>query len=408
MNFLKRVVSSLRYYWKKTVSTILIFLLLFTFVLAGLSIRAACESSLAQVRSNVDTDILLTNTTEVFQTAERNNISLEIVQAVGALEGIRGWDFSVVLDGFARDFQAQGPKEAGEQLEGVPDIRLYGETDSSLGDAFRSGAASLLEGRHLVQGDSGCALLHKALAKSNRIKLGDTVRIRGQYQEKPTDFQVIGLYATAFEGAPSQGIAALPENGVYIPAEDALSLTEGEQAAKAVFYLRDPEQASRTVQQAQAIVDEQEGRLFFTIEDEEYRRIAGPLTHLTGIMTVMVWAAMVLGATILPLMTFLSLGAREREIGILLAMGEHKGKILAQLILEILLPMLCAVTLSACIGDFAGRQAALALNVEIPEGSTYQQIAPVYGCSLLLVLLASFTVCQKVLRFLPAKILREE
>lgn len=119
----------------------------------------------------------------------------------------------------------------------------------------------------------------------------------------------------------------------------------------------------------------------------------------------MVAAVMVLGAVILVLVTLLSMHAREFEMGILLAMGERTWKIILQLFIELLVPVLLAVTLSIlpvlALLPLLGSALGLRETVSVETN----QIMSLYGVSVLLAAVSTATSAGKVLRCQPKKIL---
>lgn len=90
------------------------------------------------------------------------------------------------------------------------------------------------------------------------------------------------------------------------------------------------------------------------LDKEWYDMVAEPVNQqvkLTGAMMVLLLASV---ALILILTTVLSLRERQREIGILLSMGEARVKVMGQLLLETLVPVLIALVLGSLVGISAG------------------------------------------------------
>ena len=83
------------------------------------------------------------------------------------------------------------------------------------------------------------------------------------------------------------------------------------------------------------------------MDDSAYLQVAGPLERMVSLMTLMAAAAVLLGAAILFLLSLLGAKSRDREIGVLLSLGEEKRRIFLQMLLELSLPMVAAVTCAA-------------------------------------------------------------
>ena len=116
-------------------------------------------------------------------------------------------------------------------------------------------------------------------------------------------------------------------------------------------------------------------------------------------------ASIIMGAVILTLLTVISLKERDFEIGILLSIGEAKVKIVTQLILESLIPVVLAGTasvfLSTAISGQVGGALSDSINVVIGQGS----ILLMYICGVALTLIASSVTVYKVMFYQPKKIL---
>ena len=90
------------------------------------------------------------------------------------------------------------------------------------------------------------------------------------------------------------------------------------------------------------------------LDREWYDMVSGPVdqqVRLAAAMTGLLLASVVL---ILSLATVLSMKSRRREIGILLSMGETRGGVLGQLLLELLVPVAAALVLGTLAGVWAG------------------------------------------------------
>jgi putative ABC transport system permease protein len=83
--------------------------------------------------------------------------------------------------------------------------------------------------------------------------------------------------------------------------------------------------------------------------------LAGPLETLGSLSAILVWIVVIAGASILSLITALTISQRKNEIGILLAIGESKFKIVGQFIVETVAIALLAFTLSTFTGMEIGK-----------------------------------------------------
>lgn len=74
------------------------------------------------------------------------------------------------------------------------------------------------------------------------------------------------------------------------------------------------------------------------------------------ISTIMVVGIIIVGAVILSLILVLNLKGRKFEIGVLLSLGEQKAKVILQMALETLIPVIIAFTISIAAGNLAAQQ----------------------------------------------------
>lgn len=87
---------------------------------------------------------------------------------------------------------------------------------------------------------------------------------------------------------------------------------------------------------------------------DQYEQIAGGLTKLNTIAKYIVIVAVVATLLILSLVVLLFLRDRKQELGIYLSFGESRGKVIAQIILELLIISCAALILSLITGNFLG------------------------------------------------------
>lgn len=97
------------------------------------------------------------------------------------------------------------------------------------------------------------------------------------------------------------------------------------------------------------------------------------------------------------------------EIGVLLSMGETKGRIMLQMTTESLLPVLLAITAGTVISfPLAG---VIRDSIDLSAGVTVavggKQIGLLYLCGIVLTLLSSLVMVYKIVRYQPKKILMD-
>lgn len=406
MNFIKRAWYSLLYRKKNTLLMILMFFVLGTLVLSGLCIQNASRQSVQQIQQDVGAEIVISNV--VYASAEYgvNGLTLSTVEIASGLTGITSVEYSSELEAIPGDFEVIWSEEQKERYGGFSSFMVAGEGNTVAAADFAEGTSALSAGRHIVKTDKGAALIHATLAEHNGLDIGDTITIRSPLVDDVVEVKIVGLFTTEdvadFDNnAPYQQ----PENKIYISINDCFTLLGGEMVYQGVLTLDNPTKADEYVERIKGFFKPRESEAVCFIRDTEYRSLAGPLSSVQGAAAVMVIAVLVMGAVILVLVTILSMHAREFEMGILLAMGERRWKIILQLFLELLVPILLAVTLSilpvrVLIPAIAE---AVGLREEAAIGS--DQVAAMYGISVLLAAVSTVVSAGKVLSCQPKKIL---
>lgn len=406
MNFLKRAWYSLLYRKKNTLLMLLMFFVLGTLVLAGLCIQSASRQSVQQIQQDVGAEIVISNVMPYYADYGINGLTLSTVEIASGLTGISSVEYSSEVEARHVDFDPIWSEEQSElYAETSPTVLLAGEGNTAAAEAFTDGTSVLSAGRHITKSDKGVALIHATLAEHNGLDIGDSITLRSRFVEDVVEVQIAGIFTT--EDAADFNLAATqqPENKIYINAADAFTLLGREMVYQGVLTLEDPTKADEYVERIKGYFKPIEEEAVCFIRDTEYRSLAGPLSSVQGAAAVMVVAVLVMGAVILVLVTLLSMHAREHEMGILVAMGERKWKIILQLFLELLVPILAAVTLSILpvralipmIGEAVGLREAASVEAG--------RVLALYGVSVLLAALSAVVSAGKVLRCRPRKIL---
>lgn len=406
MNFLKRAWYSLLYRKKNTLLMLLMFFVLGTLVLAGLCIQNASQQSVQQIQQDVGAEIVISNVMPYFADYGINGLTMSTVEIASGLSGVTSLEYSSEVEARHVDFDPIWSEEQSElYAETAPTVLVAGEGNSAAAVAFTDGTAALSTGRHINKSDKHMALIHATLAAHNGLDVGDSITIRSRFVEDVVELKIVGIFTTEEAADFNMAASQQPENKIYITAADSFALLGGEMVYQGVLTLEDPTKADEYVERIKGFFKPGEEEAVCFIRDTEYRSLAGPLSSVQGAAAVMVAAVLVMGAVILVLVTLLSMRAREFEMGILLSMGERKWKIILQLFIELLVPILLAVTLSILpvrallpsLGSAVGLREAVCMQAD--------QVTSLYGAAVLLAAVSTVISAGKVLRCQPKKIM---
>ena len=172
-------------------------------------------------------------------------------------------------------------------------------------------------------------------------------------------------------------------------------------------------------------------------DDIAYNAFIKPIEQMTGIANIFLVVVLVLGTTILLLLSMLAIRERKYEIGVLRAMGMKKSSIVLQMLLESLMIMVVCLILGLVIGSLIAQPVTdmmLANKLASQSGGNIMNtgntvmgglatdnapithinavlsaatIAQLSAIAVLLVVLASAVSSFYAMKFEPMRILRE-
>ena len=267
--------------------------------------------------------------------------------------------------------------------------------DSQKSFAFLLCGLNLVEGSHFSgEGAGNVCLVSQLFAEINDLHVGDTV-----IATNPTDSVAEGapyrieLTISGIFSCPDserlKGIGARAEEMIFFPLGMFDSMMERELSfAYVTVYLKKGENVSDYVARMEKALpigtvlenhytrgveipppEELSGMTFdeiylhiennnppytLQLDREWYDMVAEPVNQQVKLAGAMMGLLLVSVALILTLTTVLSLRERQREVGILLSLGETSGRVLGQLLLETLAPVAAALVLGTLVGAIAG------------------------------------------------------
>lgn len=437
---------ALTYLRRKSKRSALLFILLFLISLSlfiGLSVWNSIDSVTKEVQQQLGTSFIMTKPPIQVEDSEyyrrvpttTNNMlkvycgpmmDREFAQQIMQIDGItvyngelEEWcgagDFEIVSG--MSDYKYQKMMRDPEELEyrlglqekgeigsvayyeaGRRDIMIYGNTDSSLYDKFRTGAFELVEGRHITADDRQKTLISEEIANINHLKVGDTVQIC-VYGNHVMDYKgpkkVLGSIELEIVGIFH--VNGYQPTGEWVHENDITYnwlLTDEDTVEKMAkvqeqnyyvdfvndfcyknltFFVDEPERLDEIIEQVRKSGIEGVDILQISKDDTMYKSTVEPLQSIGNLIMGMMFA-IVIGCAIVLLIVFtMWVKSRKQEIAIYLAMGVDKVSILGQLILEtvIVAVIACAVAfpLSQPIANAVGNDMlANSIAEAQPEG----------------------------------------
>lgn len=374
MNLFKRAWWRLTASFGKTLMLTGLFFVICALVLSGFLIQSSADRAAADAKRQVGAVATLTfDINALLESGQAENggaAGLQIdpsdrlrsgqADRLGRSPVVTQFSYKVESAGLPTDdlklYRAVPPPPATDTQSG-DFFKVEGVRDLSASPTFRNGDSKIVAGRGITPDTGGGVLvLERRLADANGLKVGDKVTLRsfpGDIRKaKKKEFTVGGIYSSDTASSSRYGPAlADPGNLVYATPDVAGSLSavtptdDGADIQEATFTLRGPQDLPRLQKEAERLgLDPDVYPL--KLNDKRYQQLVGPISKTADFATLTVWLVSLAGLAVLSLIVASSLRERRRELGILLAIGERKHRLLGQHLVEIAACALIAVGLA--------------------------------------------------------------
>lgn len=428
-----------------------IFLLVITMSCIAIVIRDNTDAIAKEYKGQLSTQVFIEK--DYNKISDKSNedpdfttppITNEIVKKMASSKYLKKVEYSASLEAVAdnltfkekvdkRYSELQRAGEAPEKAR-IPYMQISGYDNVANAKTFQNRQAQLNEGK--FPGTANEALISDELAKLNNLKVGDTFQAKDIHDQgmngkqlKEMTFKISGIYHNSNTDTYSEVFTKtdylINEDYAYKP------LLQG------TYYLSNPKDLDNFKKEAYASGLSE----YYSVktDDVAYNAFIKPIEQMSTIATIFLGVVLVLGATILLLLSMLAIRERKYEIGVLRAMGMKKSSIIIQMLLESAMIMIVCLAIGLLIGsllaqpitDFmlADKLASQGLNTGLSQnignamnGSLATDNAPIThinailsitsiaqlsGVGLLLVLLASLVSSFYAMKFEPMRILRE-
>jgi putative ABC transport system permease protein len=256
---------------------------------------------------------------------------------------------------------------------------------------FEEQKSKLTDGRVFkkeeIENGSSVAIISKKLADKNSLQIGDTFvlnsEIYGMNSDKPTAVRDVVLEVIGFfepqsvkkeEGSnKDRGMYDWMDmdlqNTIYVPNEVVIAENRAhiEEYIKSdpefaemmdeemseyyspIFVLNKPEDSASFEEEVKPLVPE-----LYTVRkaSDQYDTISAPIQSMSKLSNYVLIAAIITTVMIIGLVVLLFLRDRKRELGIYLSLGERRGRLVGQIILEVMIVSLIGITLSLFTGNY--------------------------------------------------------
>ena len=409
--------------WKKTLLLFCLLLSITTLVLSGLAIADAQEKQTEDMRGttgasftverNLSTGGWTSGAHGSYSTQEF--ISDEMLQEIAAVDGISGYDASIVSMPYYF-------KETGDSVVTTGytnSFYTYGYVNTEYNDLFASGRFELVEGSHITEDMTNGLIISRERAEQNGLEVGSkVVGINDPYTDDPeVDMEIVGIFevvadkndeATMYDASTMWDFSEYAFCSKAAMEAMCVNYGDGNKIQEADFFVTDAAQLESVINEVQSISSINWDHFIVTANDEVYQNISSALSDTTTLVTTLIVMITVVSMVLIILILSMSIRSRKREIGILLAVGIEKYAVLLQQMLEICLVAIAAFPLAYLASrEMAGTLGTLfgkaAENVIV----TPQHFVLVAAAGAGLLIIAVLVSCIPVMRMKPKAILSQ-
>ena len=402
--------NAVAYVFRKRTRTMLVFLILtliLAVIYAGFSIMKTSEKMTSAINNANDFGVKIRSLkSETFNAESLESVGKELgVEKIFQYEGVAELINGKVVTGEQVVMREDLPGYLGNA------VMLQAISNVGKDPLFRSEVFKVIEGKNTAREETGKVLVHEALAKKNQWKIGDKVNLKVLGEEKELELLIQGIFSGKKQEKYTGMSSDFSENMMFI---DYATMAQVFGKKKLVTSLKILVADSEKLVSLKTELNKEDYEMIE--EENQFSGMVESLDMVKQMIFMMIMA--VIGAGIVVLSLVLILWVRERmyEIGILLAIGRSKIKIVGQFILELVLVSLPAMILAAILGRvFMGWILGAVLqkeglgNLDLSSfttgGGGLDIFAMSYGLLILIMVLAVIAASWMILTKKPKEIL---
>ncbi|MCD2221420.1 ABC transporter permease [Listeria monocytogenes] len=421
MNFFKRAWLSMKARKGRSILQLIIFTVVCVLILSGFTIQSAADKASELAREQLGGTVTLTvdrekqmqtmreeasssdsSSTESKPQFQSSPIDVSDANDLAKLNHVASYNYYSSTQALASGFdpiessgdtsssndessttaETQGPGggQGGPQMVDA-DLSISGLLDSATSTDFEAGTSELTSGVAITSADKdkNVAMVEENLAKENDWKVGDSFTVTSSDGNTKVTLKIVGIYKTTDSGSDmAQNFSFLnPYNKVYVPYTVANTIKGSDYkntVDSAVYTMDDAANISALEKEAKKVDSIDWDTFKLDANDTLYQQMIGPINSVASFSKNVVYIVSIAGALILGLLVMMQVRDRKYEMGVLLAIGEKRGKLIAQFFVEILIVALVSFGLAAAsshyVAQLAGNQLLAQQNSSTNETTT--------------------------------------
>ncbi len=282
--------------------------------------------------------------------------------------------------------QMQGPgmqqQDPETMMASMGDFKLTGFSSDAAMEDFNTGVSTITEGSMFDENttDMVC-VVSSELATYNSLEVGDKITLSNLQDEEETyELEIVGIYKNSnSSNSMSTGNANDPANEILTSTNVVDSIAESSKDSQEDENLQLKTSVTGSYVFAdmdgydgfEAYLTKNEGGKYVLTSSDvaSYEASLVPLENLKSFATAFLWVILAIGAIILVVLNMFNIRERKYEVGVLTAIGMHKGKVALQFMLEIFIVTIFAIL----IGTGIGAAVSVPLTNKLLESQVQQQ-----------------------------------
>lgn len=391
------------YLFRKRTKTALLFLILLlvnSMILGTVMILHAAQTTQISIEKKSKAKAVC----EITQ--DRDRISSQDISAVKQLPHITVLNRQAESPAYLSDFlpitasDSQKPENSQIHLTAYDDLEKDGP--------FATQNYRLTDGTLIQPQLDSSAVIHETFATVNGISIGDQIHLENEHGKTIT-VTVCGLFLSGNEHQQNNTLDSLYriENQIFIDIKSYTTLFNSDQFNQLIVYTDQPGQTEALAEELQELFGE---KAEVTSSDVLYQQMKAPLEQIIRITKLMMAFTLLSGTVIVSLILCMWMRSRQREMAVLISLGESKGTIFLQTFLESVMIFLLAAIGSCCLGTLSANVLQTILSASEPTlvmtpSLQMKEIATLFAAGSLVILTAVLLSLVPVLTTNPKDIL---
>ncbi|MBC2067226.1 ABC transporter permease [Listeria booriae] len=422
MNFIKRALLSMKARKGRTILQLFIFTIVCVLILSGFTIQSAANKASELARKELGGDVTLSVDREKQMEAQQKEsssssdgsttqrrmfestpIAVSAAEKLAKLDHVAGYNLYSNTQALASGFDPikssndtsqdssssttqQGPGGENSNDTNRPqmvqaDLSVSGVLDSSTATNFKAGTDKLVSGKAITASDVGknVVMIEKTLAEENDLKVGDKIKIQSSDEATTVELTIQGIYETSDSGSDAATNFSFlnPYNTIYVPYTVANTIKGSDSkdtVDSAIYFMDDAANISAFEKEAKQVSAVDWDTFKLDANDAVYQQMIGPIDNVASFSKNVVYIVSIAGALILGLLVMMQIRERKYEMGVLLAIGEKRSKLVGQFLVEILVVAVLSFGIAAVsshyVAQVVGNQLLTQQNATASESTS--------------------------------------